>query len=247
LLRDFSPRIKIYKNGTVERLYKDDTVPASYDPKTRVRSRDVTISNSSLSARNYVPDNLSKKTKIPLVIYVHGGGFCIYSSSSPIYHNDLNSLVSEANVIAVSPGYRLAPEFPIFVCYEDSWAVAHWATAHDPDPWLARWTDLTRVYFAGDSVGANITHDMAGRAGGVGNEAEPGNGPGPRKELGCGRVLVGVTEKDIWKGIWVKYYEVLKEGGEWKGEVIMWETKSIGHVFHLYKPDCHEAKELLKH
>ncbi|KAK9689826.1 hypothetical protein RND81_09G083900, partial [Saponaria officinalis] len=84
---------------------------------------------------------------------------------SSIYHNYLNSLVCEANTIAVSPGYSLAPEFPIPTCYEDSWAVAQWATAHGPDPWLARWTDPTRVYFAGDSAEANIAHNMLARAG----------------------------------------------------------------------------------
>ncbi|KAL9243791.1 hypothetical protein vseg_017637 [Gypsophila vaccaria] len=278
ILHDFSPRIKVYKNGKVERLLEDDSIPASYDSKTGVRSKDVIISDSGLSARIYVPGNLGENTKLPLMIYFHGGAFCLYSSSSSIYHNYLNTLVAEANVIAVSPDYRLAPESPIPACYDDSWAVAHWATVHS-DPWLTRWGDPARVYLAGDSAGANIAHQVALRAGPgqtadlilvhpfFGEDGEnplweflcPGTEQGRdtrlnpaldparlRRELGPRRVMVCVGEKDFLKGNAVKYYEVLKDGEEWKGEVVMWESKGRGHVFHLYKPECSEARELLK-
>ncbi|XP_074289988.1 putative carboxylesterase 2 [Silene latifolia] len=289
VLHDFSPRIKVYKNGTVERLHQDDVVPPSYDPKRRVHSKDVTTP-LGISARIYMPDNVSEMPKLPLLIYIHGGAFCLYSSSSSIYHNYLNSLVSEGRIIAVSPNYRLAPEFPIPVCYDDSWAVARWVAAHadgnGPDPWLNQFVDFNNVYLGGDSAGANIAHEMVVRAGlreGLEPKArvaglalvhpffgedganplweflcpttdverdvrlDPGLDPGRlRRELQCGRVLVCVGEKDFLKRKAVRYYELLKEGSDWKGEITMWETPGRGHVFHLYKPECDEAKELLK-
>ncbi|CDP16040.1 unnamed protein product [Coffea canephora] len=48
-------------------------------------------------------------TKLPLFVYLHGGGFLIKSAFSPTYHAHLNVVVAEAGVITVSINYRLAP------------------------------------------------------------------------------------------------------------------------------------------
>lgn len=171
ILHDFSPHFRVYKDGRVERLVRDDTIAPSFDPKTRVQSKDVTIS-PGLSARIYLPrsdNNISEITKLPLLIYFHGGAFCLLSSSSSTIHNYVNSMVSEAHLIAVSVDYRLAPEHPIPACYDDAWVAAQWVTSHSarsgPDLWLATRADFERVYLAGDSAGANICQDILGRAG----------------------------------------------------------------------------------
>ncbi|CDP17008.1 unnamed protein product [Coffea canephora] len=59
-------------------------------------------------------------TKLPLLVYLHGGGFLIKSAFSPTYHAHLNVVVAEAGVVAVSINYRLAPEHPLPLVYEDS-------------------------------------------------------------------------------------------------------------------------------
>ncbi|XP_050364143.1 probable carboxylesterase 12 [Argentina anserina] len=172
LALDFSPFIKVYKDGRVERLLGTATVPASIDPQTGVQSKDVIISTAPLiSVRLYIPKSTSTEStlKLPVLVYFHGGGFCIESAFSPTYHNYLNSFVSEANVIAVSVDYRLAPEHPVPAAYEDSWAAVKWVESHlagtGPEEWLNRHADMNRVFFSGDSAGANIAHHMGLRVG----------------------------------------------------------------------------------
>ncbi|GAB4837968.1 hypothetical protein Ancab_027496 [Ancistrocladus abbreviatus] len=186
---DFSPLIRVYKDGRVERLLGTATLPAGFDPQTGVHSKDVNvISSSSVKVRVYLPKyskNNSPESeyqnpnhKLPLLIYFHGGGFCIESVSSPTFHNHLNLLASQANVVVVSVEYRRAPEFPLPIAYHDSWAAVHWVHSHASpstaassgsgarESWLHNSRiDYSRVFLAGDSSGANIAHHMAIRAG----------------------------------------------------------------------------------
>ncbi|GAY33357.1 hypothetical protein CUMW_284110, partial [Citrus unshiu] len=95
--------------------------------------------------------------------------FFIETAFSPTYHNYLNDLVSEANIIAVSVDYRRAPEHPLPIAYEDSWDAVKWVASHvdgnGPEDWLNRNADFQRVFYSGDSAGANIAHHMAIRNG----------------------------------------------------------------------------------
>lgn len=172
------PVIRVYKDGRVERLAGTKTIPAGTDSdSTGVQSKDVAISQETggVSARLFLPKLITQDQKLPLLIYIHGGAFCIGSPFSPCYHKKLNTLASQANVVAVSVHYRLAPEHPLPICYDDSWAAVKWAAGHSdgegPEEWLNRHADFERVFFAGDSAGGNICHTLAMR---VGAEGVPG-------------------------------------------------------------------------
>lgn len=129
---DFPPFIRIYKDGRVERLLGTATVPPSdEDPLTGVGSKDVVISpGTNVSARLYLPKLVDPRRKLPVVVYYHGGGFCIETAFSPTYHIFLNKLVAEANVIAVSVDYRRVPEHPLPAAYDDSWVALQWVVSH---------------------------------------------------------------------------------------------------------------------
>ncbi|XP_072991355.1 tuliposide A-converting enzyme 1, chloroplastic-like [Typha latifolia] len=166
LQTDFSPLIRTYKSGRVERLLGTAVLPAGLDPTTHVTSKDVVIDPTvPVSARLYLPQNSENTTqRLPLLVYFHGGGFVIESSSSPTYHDYLNSLVSKANIIAVSVEYRLAPEHPLPAAYDDCLTATSWALSGS-DPWLAEHADLDRVYLGGDSAGGNIVHNVVWKDG----------------------------------------------------------------------------------
>lgn len=130
ILHDFHPMIRVYKDGKVERFVGIDIVPASVDSETGVQSKDIQISPEfDISARLYLPGTANPGRKLPLLVYFHGGGFVVDSPFSPLHHNHMNSLVAEANVVAVSVGYRLAPEHPLPIAYEDSWLALKWVAS----------------------------------------------------------------------------------------------------------------------
>ncbi|CAL1389438.1 unnamed protein product [Linum trigynum] len=176
-VREFLPFLRIYKDGTVQRLTGTKIVPPSlHDPKSAVQSKDVRYYSSSsaggdviLRSRIYLPKQTAPGEKLPVLVYYHGGAFLIESAFSPIYHNYLNTLVAEANVIAVSVDYRRAPENPLPIAYEDSWAALEWIASHasggGSEDWLNKHADFDSVFVAGDSAGANIAHRMAIRFG----------------------------------------------------------------------------------
>ncbi|XP_028100947.1 probable carboxylesterase 12 [Camellia sinensis] len=57
----------------------------------------------------------------------------------------------------------------IFLSYDDSWAAVKWVVSHfsagGGEVWLKEYVDFDRVFFAGDSAGGNIAHNMAIRVG----------------------------------------------------------------------------------
>lgn len=174
---EFLPFVRVYKDGSVERLSGSPFVPPSMkDPATGVSSKDITISqNPLIRARLFLPklNESESDIKIPILVYYHGGGFLFESAFSADHHRFLNSLVSQAKVVAVSVEYRLAPENPLPAAYEDSWAALQWVSCFSSkdnnstieEPWLSSHGDFERVFIGGDSAGANIVHNIAMRAG----------------------------------------------------------------------------------
>ncbi|KAF5202752.1 2-hydroxyisoflavanone dehydratase [Thalictrum thalictroides] len=170
------PVIRAYKDGRVERLIGSEIVPPSLeDPESGVSSKDITISqNSGLSARLYLlklSNSSSDQEKLPILVYFHGGGFCIESAFSLVHQRYLNKLVEKAKVVAVSVEYRKAPEYPLPIAYDDCWDALQWVVSHShgqsgfDEPWLTKYADFNRLFLGGDSAGANIVHNIAMRAG----------------------------------------------------------------------------------
>ncbi|CAL2227381.1 unnamed protein product [Prunus armeniaca] len=175
------PLIRVYKDGTVERLWGSPYVPpCPHDPQTNVSSKDINIShNPTISARLFLPQNqIYQKPQhlLPILVYFHGGGFCFESAFSSDHHRLLNRLVSQAQVLAVSVEYRLAPENPLPNCYQDCWDALQWVSSHrthkeldadntNKEPWLVNYGNFDKLYIGGDSAGGNIVHNVAMKAG----------------------------------------------------------------------------------
>ncbi|XP_020548376.1 2-hydroxyisoflavanone dehydratase-like [Sesamum indicum] len=179
VLTDLSPIIKVYTDGTVERLFGSPHVPPSpEDPTTGVSSKD-TIISPTVSARLYLPKLTHPTQKLPILVYYHGGGFCVESAFSFFDHRFMNLLSAESVALVVSVEYRLAPEHPLPAAYEDSWDALKWVCSHvldqthfEKDQWITNHADFNRVFIGGDSAGGNIVHNIAMRAG---SESLPGN------------------------------------------------------------------------
>lgn len=168
---DFYSLFRIYKDGRVQRFSGTEILPPSPDPQNgTVRSKDIVISpETGLSARLFLPKTAPSDSKLPLLLYLHGGAFCIESPFSPVYHTHVAVLSARANAVALSLHYRRAPENPLPAAFDDAWEAFRWAAGHSdgdgPEEWLNRHADFRRVFFAGDSAGATIAHSVVVRAG----------------------------------------------------------------------------------
>ncbi|CAH8384184.1 unnamed protein product [Eruca vesicaria subsp. sativa] len=78
-------------------------------------------------------------------------------------------VVKTSNCLAASVEYRRAPEHPIPAAYDDSWSAVRWIFSHSDgvgeEVWINELADFNRVFIAGDSAGANISHHMVMRSG----------------------------------------------------------------------------------
>jgi acetyl esterase/lipase len=171
--------LRLYENGTVERLVDQRTVPPSLqgvDDLEGAASKDVVIDpQTGVFVRLYLPrlETGDVKGRVPLLVYVHGGGFCIGSAASALCHGYINKVATEAKVICVSVEYRRAPEHRLPVAYDDCFSVLEWLDRQalalegvSVDPWLASYADFSKVFLAGCSAGANIVHQVGIRASG---------------------------------------------------------------------------------
>lgn len=83
----------------------------------------------------------------PVVLYVHGGGYCIGSLDS--HRSMLTHLASAVAGRVLAVDYRLAPEHPFPAALDDACAAYRWVVAGGADP--------AQVVIAGDSAGGGLT------------------------------------------------------------------------------------------
>ncbi|KAI8525891.1 hypothetical protein RHMOL_Rhmol13G0266100 [Rhododendron molle] len=151
--------IPVQDDGSV--LYKDSLFDPTHD----------------LHLRLYKPAQPPSGHKLPILYYIHGGGFCIGSRAWPNCQNYCLRLASDLRAVVVSPDYRLAPENPLPAAVEDGFVAVKWlrdqAGSEEPDSWLADVADFSRVFISGDSAGGNIAHHLAVRLGAGSAELGP--------------------------------------------------------------------------
>lgn len=155
--------LQVFADGSVKRS-APETVSASDESHNKFKSKDVVIDPSKpITARIFLPHHsLLSSTPLPLVVYFHGGGFCIGSTTWLGYHHFLGDLSVASQSVIVSVDYRLAPENRLPIPYEDCYTSLEWILSSyqaKSEPWLDR-ADLSRVFLSGDSAGGNIAHHV---------------------------------------------------------------------------------------
>nr|CAB3455745.1 unnamed protein product [Digitaria exilis] len=165
--------LQLLSDGTVKRAPAPLVLHNADDDTSAVRWKDVVYDEThNLSVRMYVPSSAiaGDETKLPVLVYFHGGGFCIGSFANPGFHAATLRLAAELPAVVLAADYRLAPEHRLPAALHDadtlfSWLRSQATLTGSGDPWLATAADFTNVFVSGDSAGANIAHHLAVRVG----------------------------------------------------------------------------------
>lgn len=100
----------------------------------------------------YRPSN--RQGPLPVVLYVHGGGFRILSKDT---HWIMALAFARRGYLVFTIDYRLAPENPYPAALEDAAAALLWTAEN-----AARYGgDPERIFLAGESAGANLITSLA--------------------------------------------------------------------------------------
>lgn len=154
--------IKVYKDGRVERPQIVPDVTSVLPPESGVSSFDVVVDKGMhIWARCYVPKSIGKK--VPVLVYFHGGGFCVGAPSWSCYHEFLAKLAGKTECAVVSVSYRLAPENVLPAAYEDGVKAIMWLVRLQGAKMEHHWSkfDFSSIFLCGDSAGANIVHHVS--------------------------------------------------------------------------------------
>ncbi|KAK9132268.1 hypothetical protein Scep_011796 [Stephania cephalantha] len=133
VVEDCRGALKLYSDGTISR-----TVPAAFS-SSHHHHHSVAVLHKHLTTfhplhrlplRIYKPTtttaNNHNYNKLPILLYFHGGGFCIGSCTWPLFHHACAALASAINAVVVAPDYRLAPEHRLPAAHEDAVEALEW-------------------------------------------------------------------------------------------------------------------------
>ncbi|HJW10324.1 MAG TPA: alpha/beta hydrolase [Albitalea sp.] len=112
----------------------------------RVEDLAIPAGDATLPARLYAPSH----DALPVLLYLHGGGFTIGNLET---HDSLcRQLALRSGAAVVALDYRLAPEHRFPTAVDDSWAAMRWLAAQGASLGL----DGKRLAVGGDSAGGTL-------------------------------------------------------------------------------------------
>jgi acetyl esterase/lipase len=110
----------------------------------------ITVDEERLRLCIYRPDTTSTAALLPVILYLHGGGFVL--GRPEMADNYLAALAEELNTLIVAVDYRLAPEHPFPLPLEDCYTALGWLFSDDHEMAI----DTRKVVIMGHSAGGGL-------------------------------------------------------------------------------------------
>jgi acetyl esterase/lipase len=124
----------------------------STDPETvgDVDNQSIAGPAGDIEIRIYKPASAAEDRLLPLVLYIHGGGWVI--ADLDVYDASPRAIANAAHCVVVSTHYRQGPEHKFPAAHEDVYAAYKWAIANARD----LGADGSRIAVLGESAGGNL-------------------------------------------------------------------------------------------
>jgi acetyl esterase len=120
-----------------------------------VSDRTIPGPDGPIVVRLYRPDSAAAESKLPALVFAHGGGWVFGNLDS---HDVLCAqLAIEARIAVFAIDYRLAPEARFPGAFDDVVAGLQWVAANGPSAGI----DASRLAIGGDSAGGNLAASVA--------------------------------------------------------------------------------------
>ncbi|KAJ9679167.1 hypothetical protein PVL29_021178 [Vitis rotundifolia] len=181
----YNDSLKMVHNpdGSVTRLTLFPITSATPNPDqytthtSPVISKDITINTQkNIWVRVFLPrqalENNATTSKLPLIVYFHGGGFITCSANTSVFHDLCAGMAMDLSAVVVSLEYRLAPEYRLPAAYDDAEEALHWIKSTD-EPWVTKYADTSCCFLMGSSAGGNMAYFAGVRVAGAVEEFKP--------------------------------------------------------------------------
>jgi len=119
--------------------------------------RDIAYGSDGLQRLDVFTPDGAKGGKLPVLLFVHGGGFTRGDKHGAFYPDNITLWAAKNGMVGVNIDYRLAPQDPWPAGVKDLAAAIAWSKAN-----IARYGgDPNRIVLFGHSAGANHVADYA--------------------------------------------------------------------------------------
>jgi acetyl esterase len=138
-------------------IYRDGRIYTQPEPPAVAEIKDFTIPGpgGSLPLRGYRPIGSTLASRLPALVFYHGGGFTIGDLES---HDVLcRELCNQSGCAVYAVDYRMGPEHKFPAAVDDCWAATRWVVEHAATLNI----DPARVAVGGDSAGGNLAAVVA--------------------------------------------------------------------------------------
>ncbi|QEG19959.1 alpha/beta hydrolase [Gimesia maris] len=134
--------------------------PEPHIPSQSIENRSIPVNGTKIPIRIYTPPEaiMINAEEMPALVFFHGGGWVMGTLDA--YDGVCQDLAGTSGCKVISVDYRMAPEFPYPIPFDDSYSATEWISVHARELGI----DRHQIAVGGDSAGGNLATAVALKA-----------------------------------------------------------------------------------